>query len=250
MRWLSVALVGVMISGCQSGGEPVPAVTVTATVTAEPTVSVEPTPTPGPRDSSLDLPLIEASADGDAEAVKDLLKRGASVRATDETGRTPLIAAAYGNHVAVARALVRAGAEPDEKDRTVQSAYLISTSEVGDDPALLEVLLDGGADVASRDSFNGTGLIRAADRGFPRIIERLLATDIEVDHVNRLGWTALHEAIVLGDGGPQYVEVVQLLVDAGADVDIAGNGKSPLTHATDRGYTEIAEVLRAAGARP
>ena len=91
--------------------------------------------------------------------------------------------------------------DPDEKDATVQSAYLVATSEVGDDAALLDLLLDAGATAESRDSSNGTGLIRAAERGYPRIIARLLDTDIDVNHVNRFGWTALHEAIVLGDGG-------------------------------------------------
>lgn len=254
MKWLAIVLMGGFVAGCQAGGDPAPTVPVTATVTAEPAPSTGPTssgtPAASPRDSSLDLPLIDAAARGDAAAVQDLLDRGASVRATDETGRTPLIAAAYGSHVAVAEILLAAGAAPNEKDGSVQSAYLISTSEVGDDPALLDLLLSAGADVSSRDSFNGTGLIRAADRGYPRIIERLLETDIEVNHVNRLGWTALHEAIVLGDGGPQYVEVVRLLVAAGADVNLPGRGRSPLTHATDRGYSEIAEVLRAAGAQP
>jgi uncharacterized protein len=204
----------------------------------------------GRRDPLLDLPLIDASASGDVDQVRTLLRRGASVRATDVRGRTPLVAAAYGNHVAVAQVLVSAGADPNEKDGTVQSAYLISTSEVGDAPALLDLLLDAGADVTSRDSFNGTGLIRAAERGYPRIVRRLLATDIEVDHVNRLGWTALHEAIVLGDGGPSHVRVVELLVDAGADVNLPGDGQSPLAQATSRGYTQIADVLREAGAQP
>jgi uncharacterized protein len=261
------------LAGCSSGSdaepssETLPTATVTETVTVEasPTASVTTTPTPvstpvappppatseqGRRDPLLDLPLIDASASGDVDQVRTLLRRGASVRATDVRGRTPLVAAAYGNHVAVAQVLVSAGADPNEKDGTVQSAYLISTSEVGDAPALLDLLLDAGADVTSRDSFNGTGLIRAAERGYPRIVRRLLATDIEVDHVNRLGWTALHEAIVLGDGGPSHVRVVELLVDAGADVNLPGDGQSPLAQATSRGYTQIADVLREAGAQP
>ena len=36
-------------------------------------------------------------------------------------------------------------------------------------------------------------------------------TDVDVDHVNRLGWTALLEAIVLGDGGQAHQQVVDLL---------------------------------------
>jgi len=201
-------------------------------------------------DPSSDLPLVEAAARGERARVARLLARGASVRATDERGRTPLVAAAYGNHIDVAEVLLAAGADPNEKDRTVQSAYLISTSEVGDRPALLDLLLSNGAEVQSRDSFNGTGLIRAADRGFPRIVERLLATDIPVDHVNRLGWTALHEAIVLGDGSRPYVRVVELLVAAGADVMLpSGNdGITPLAHARRMGHQQIAEVLIEAGA--
>jgi ankyrin repeat protein len=95
-----------------------------------------------------------------------------------------------------------------------------------------------------------TGLIRAADRGFPRIVERLLQTDIPIDHVNRLGWTALHEAIILGDGSQDYVRVVELLVAAGADVMLPSqrDGVTPLAHARRLGHQEIVDVLVDAGA--
>ena len=88
------------------------------------------------------------------------------------------------------------------KDETVQSAYLIATAEVGDDPRLLDLAIASGARINDKDSFNGTALIRAADRGYPRVVKRLLREDIDIDHVNRLGWTALHEAIILGTDQP------------------------------------------------
>jgi ankyrin repeat protein len=160
-----------------------------------------------------------------------------------------LIAAAYANDVAEAERLIEAGANVNAKDETVQSAYLIATSEVGDDPRLLELTLANGADVRSLDSYDGTGLIRAADRGYTTIVARLLETDVDVDHVNRLGWTALLEAIILGDGDAAHVEVVRQLVDAGADVNLAdGQGVTPLAHSEQRGYDEMAAILREAGA--
>ena len=160
-----------------------------------------------------------------------------------------LIAAAYANDVEEAARLIEAGADVNAKDDTVQSAYLIATSEVGDDPRLLELTLANGADVRSLDSYNGTGLIRAADRGYTRIVARLLETDVDIDHVNRLGWTALLEAIILGSGDAQHVEVVRQLVEAGADVNLAdGQGVTPLAHAEDAGYEEMVTILRAAGA--
>ena len=192
--------------------------------------------------------LIAASARGDADAVRRLLNEGASVHAADERGVTALIAAAYRDHVDVARLLVRAGADVNRQDRTQQSAFLIATSDGYVD--LLRLTIEAGADVHRTDSYNGTGLIRAADRGHVEVIRELLKTPMRIDHVNRLGWTALLEAIILGDGGPRHTEVVRLLVEAGANVNIAdGAGVTPLGHARARDFKAIATMLEGKGAR-
>jgi hypothetical protein len=69
-----------------------------------------------------------------------------------------------------------------------------------------------------------------------------------VTHVNRLGWAPLLEAIILGDGGPRHTECVRLLLDAGADPNLADSGGvTPLAHAEQRGPEEIAALLVAAG---
>ncbi len=82
------------------------------------------------------------------------------------------------------------------------------------------------------------------------IIEELLKTDIDIDQVNRRGWTALLEAIILGDGGPSHAGVVRLLAEAGADVNLAnGSGVTPLTHARQRGFEQVVAILESAGAR-
>lgn len=195
----------------------------------------------------LNRALTAAARQGDAAAVQDLLAQGASVHASDDQGVTALIAAAYQNHLEVAKLLIEAGADVNVQDNTQQSAYLISTADGYLD--LLKLTLEAGADVHSLDSYNGTGLIRAADRGHAEIVEELLKTDIAIDHVNRLGWTALLEAIILGDGGPRHTEVVRLLVQAGADVNLADrNGVTPLAHARQQGFEEIIVILESAGA--
>ena len=67
---------------------------------------------------------------------------------------------------------------------------------------------------------------------------------------NNLGWTALIESIVLGDGGARHLATLQALVGAGADVNLADrSGRTPLHLAEANGYREMAQVLRAAGAR-
>ena len=188
--------------------------------------------------------LIRAARRGDEAGVQRLLAGQAPVTARDGTGQTALIAAAYGNHLRVAEQLVAAGADPNAKDETVQSAYLISTSEVGDYPRLLRLLLDHGADVESLDSWRGTGLIRAADRGFHRIVITLLDTPIKIDHINRIGYTALHEAVVLGDGGRAHQRTVAALVEGGVDTSIEDSrGHTALQSARELGYSEIVALL-------
>ena len=157
-----------------------------------------------------------------------------------------LIAAAWDNDLRRARSLIARGADVNAKDRTVQSAYLISTSEGYLE--LLNLTLQHGADVDSKDSFNGTGLIRAADRGHADIAGRLIQAGVEIDHINNLGWTALHEAIILGDGSGRYVDTVRVLVAAGADLRLRSQRDqiTPIEHATSKDYREIAQVLRAA----
>ena len=154
-----------------------------------------------------------------------------------------LIKAAWDNNLSRARALIAEGADVNAK---VQSAYLISTSEGYLE--LLNLTLKHRADVDSKDSFNGTGLIRAADRGHADIAGRLVQADIKINHINNLGWTALHEAIILGDGSRRYVDTVRVLVAAGADLQLPSQRDqiSPLQHATSKGYNEIAKVLRTA----
>ena len=107
-------------------------------------------------------------------------------------------------------------------------------------------MLRPGADVGSLDSFEGTGLIRAAERGHSLVVGRLLRTPIEVDHVNNLGWVALHEAIVLGDGSERYVDTVRALVAGGADLahPLRARRHLPLAHAEQRGTAAVAATLR------
>ncbi|MBP2675091.1 MAG: putative ankyrin repeat-containing exported protein [Deltaproteobacteria bacterium] len=194
------------------------------------------------------LALISAASRGDVSGVRRLLDEGAGVDATDDRGVTALVAAAYGNHVEAARLLIGAGADVNRQDRTRQSAYLISTSEGFLE--LLRLTLASGADVHRTDRYNGTGLIRAADRGHVEIVRELLKTDIRLDHVNDLGWTALLEVIILGDGDARRAEIVRLLLEAGADPNRAdANGVSPLAHAKHRGFGEIATILEKHGAR-
>ncbi|MBB5235555.1 ankyrin repeat domain-containing protein [Deinococcus budaensis] len=71
-----------------------------------------------------------------------------------------------------------------------------------------------------------------------------------MDHVTHLGWTALLEAVILGDGGAQHAEIVRLLLEAGADPNLPdGEGVTALEHARSRGYAAMVHLLKEAGGR-
>ncbi len=109
---------------------------------------------------------------------------------------------------------------------------------------MLQEVLRAEPDVTRTNRFGGTALIPAADRGHVEMVRALLLTDVDIDHVNDLGWTALLEAVILGDGGHAHQEIVRLLVAAGARTDIADrDGVTPLEHARRAGHDEIAELL-------
>lgn len=193
--------------------------------------------------------LIQAAEAGDIATVLRLIQEGADINGRDDRGRTAVIAATHGNQADTVRALIEAGADINIRDNRMDNPFLYAGAE-----GLLDILkltIDAGADTKLTNRFGGTALIPAAERGHVEIVRELLTrTDVDVNHINNLGWTALLEAIILSDGGERHQQIVQLLVDHGADVNLAdSNGVTPLAHARQRGFEKIVEILLKAGAR-
>ena len=194
------------------------------------------------------LRLHDAAIEGDLDALAAALADGLDIDARDAQGRTAILAATVARQNAAVAALLDAGADVDLQDERLDNPFLYAGAE-----GLLDILRlvnAAGADPAITNRYGGIALIPASERGHVETVRYLLAeSDIDVDHVNRLGWTALLEAILLSDGGPAHQEIVRLLIEHGADVDLAdGDGVRPLAHARARGFTEIAAQLEAAGA--
>jgi uncharacterized protein len=187
--------------------------------------------------------LHKAAANGDVEEITALLAKGENPDPRDAYQRTPLHVAAYlGRHEAM-RALVKAGADPNALEYQAYDIVTIA-SVAGDVPTLKVALEIGGKATNVTSPYEGTALIASAHLGHDKVVEELIKAGAPLDHVNNLGWTALIEAVILGDGGPRHVNVVKALVEVGADVTIADrSGVTPLDHARQRGYTAMAEII-------
>jgi len=161
-----------------------------------------------------DHDLVEAARTGRLDDVRRLLGDGAGVDLQDDDRSNPLLLCGENGNV-----------------------------------ALLHEVLRGDPDLGATNRYGGVALIPASDRGHVEMVRALLGTGIDVDHVNRLGWTALLEAVILGDGGEAHQEIVRMLLDAGADPSIADkDGVTPLAHARERDYPAMVQMLeRASG---
>lgn len=196
------------------------------------------------------FPALHAAAHkGEVAAIKRLVAVGADANAHDEQGRTPVQVASFARQRQAVRALAEAGAKLDALDRERYDAVTIAA--VANDEETLHVLLSLGASAKQVTSrYDGTALIAAAHLGHHGVVKQLIAAGAPLDHVNNLHWTALIEAVVLGDGGPRHIETVRALVTAGANTQLTDrSGHTPLRLARSRGYREIVEILEKAGAK-
>lgn len=192
--------------------------------------------------------LHTAAKTNDAARITQLLAEGAEIDARDSGRATALMVATRSNAVDAARALIDAGSDVNAKDGINDSPYLYAGAR--GHLEILRMTLANGADLTSTNRYGGTALIPAAERGHVETVKTLIDAGTDVDHVNKLHWTALLEAIILGDGGERHRQIVELLVNAGANVNLAdGNGVTPLQHARSAGYQDIEKILAAAGGR-
>jgi len=193
--------------------------------------------------------LHAAAAHGDAATIKALATKGAPIDARDARGRTPLHVAAHGGAHNAMRALVAAGANPNtpENDRY----DIVTIAAVANDVPTLKLALELGCSAKNITSrWDGTALIAAAHLGHAEVVRTLIQAGAPLDHVNNLGWTAVIESIVLGDGGARHTDTLRALVQAGANINLADrNRQTPLALARAKGYTNMVKLLQEAGAK-
>ena len=193
--------------------------------------------------------LLQAAERGEAETIKNLINEGVDINVQDSNGRTATMIAAYNNDVETAKVLIEAGADVNIQDDMKNNSFLYAGAEGYLD--ILKLTINAGADPAITNRYGGTALIPASEHGYVDVIQELLTkTDIDVNHINNLGWTALIEAIILNNGNGDQQKTVQLLIDHGADVNIPDkNNVTPLQHAQEKGFKEIEQILINAGAK-
>jgi ankyrin repeat protein len=217
----------------------------------------------------------DAIAAGDIGNVRLQIARGANVNKPDPMMGLPLMIAARGNHIEIAEALLKHGADVNGWDI---SGAVLHAAAYGGHTAMVKFLISRGADVNGSPDGKTTPLNFAAANGHIDTIKLLIQSGALVNpasgHTSPLHLSALagHKAAVelliangadinlsMGEndrplhfaitGG--HIGVVKLLIDLGADIEARGyHAYTPLYLArTRRDLTNIVELLTARGAR-
>jgi ankyrin repeat protein len=181
---------------------------------------------------------------GDVEQFQQLLRQGVNLNEQDSRGRTAILAATHANNSTIVKILLEAGADIHLKDHMQDNPFLYAGAEGRLE--ILKLLIAAGADTNLTNRYGGNALIPAAEKGHVDNVRLLLSTtDVNVNHINNLGWTALLEVTILSNGGPKHQQITRLLLDHGADIHIADrDGVTALQHAKRNGFTEIEQMLK------
>jgi cytohesin len=177
--------------------------------------------------------LHHAAKWGNADTMRRLVELRAPLSSPDKDGDTPLHSASINGHLDAVLMLIRSGAAVDAQSNDGRTPLHYASLAARLDVAA--VLLDAGADIEARSSDGSTPLISVLrglreNRDSKGMLRLLLqrGADKNARDGTESGWSALHWAA----NQPGTLGLIEILLEAGVDVDIrATDGSTPL-HAT------------------
>ena len=174
--------------------------------------------------------LMHAAFRGDEAAAGFLLEKGAAVNAAGEDGGTALMNAVFQGHADMVRRLIHFGANVNAAKKDGLTAFDFARER----PDILKILEEAKPNEAE--------FLAAARHGSIHIIENFISRGVNLESLDAAGWTALRHAVHQG-----YTEIVAMLLEAGARVDVQTGGDM-LMEAVVQEQEGIAKLLIAQGA--
>jgi hypothetical protein len=156
--------------------------------------------------------LQAASAQGQIEVVKLLLRNGADVNAQGGDYPNALQAASAAGHDNIVRILLDNDADVNIEGGEHGNA--LQAASAGGHDKIVQMLLDMGADVNAQGGKYGNALQAASAEGHDNIVQMLLGAGANVNAESGEFGSALQAATASG-----YDKVAQMLLDRGADVN-------------------------------
>ena len=168
--------------------------------------------------------FLEYVMTGDIEKAEISIEKGADINAQDSNGATALMKAVYNQDINMVKMLMKYNSRQNIRIKLIYKK--------ADTRNVVNI-------------YGGNALIPACEKGhLDTVIFLLENTDINVNHINNLSWTALLEVTILGNDSKTYQEIVKVLLKHGADKNIKdSSGKTALDHAKERNLKNIERLL-------
>lgn len=185
--------------------------------------------------------LTDAIESNDAATVLDMIKLGINLEKNDEgSSHTPLTASILGNKSEIIDLLVKNGASVNTKDGNGHIPFILGISSV--DSKVAKELINNCANVNIYDGSNNeyrNALLIAIDEQKIELVQLLIQKGANVNKAGGFGLMPLNRASTFNSLG-----IVKVLVENGANIKyVSKNGWTPLMNAIDDKQYEIAKYL-------
>jgi len=176
--------------------------------------------------------IINSVYEGNEKDVSDMLDHGVDPNTQNDQKKSLLYLATERGNLKLVDLLLKKGASVDFPfDKENRSSEQKNIDFIDPTPLLyagahgqtkiVERLIEENPNLEIRNHYGGNALIPAAEKGHYETAKILLEkTDIDVDFINFLGWTALLEVVILSKDKDMQVKMAKLLLDHGANVKI------------------------------
>ncbi|WP_297206376.1 ankyrin repeat domain-containing protein [uncultured Brachyspira sp.] len=187
--------------------------------------------------------FFSAVHSGNINLVEEYIKMGINVNIQDDMKRTALMIAMYKNDMKIAKLLIDNDANVNIQDNKFNSPFLYACEKGYIN--ILKIMYKNADTKNSVNIYGANALILACENGHLETTKLLLEnTDINVNHIDNLSRTALLEITIFGKDTINYVEIVKLLLQYGADKNIKDNkGHDALYYAKERNLKNIEKLL-------